>query len=149
MRVRVLVVLIIIVWLAAGGCSVSGGDPDRPASPPPDPEVLLRETLDDAFEAAGLDPADAKVERLQNPCIGAAGDEGWNISYYLVMSRGDAIDALEKVEALWTDTPDIDVYRPFSAHRMDTMASRPPLVLGAYWYTASSEFAVGGSTPCS
>lgn len=150
MRSQVLAVTVIaLVSLTAGGCTVTGTDPDRQGADP-DPEVLLRETLDDAFTAAGLDPADAKVERLQNPCIGATGDEGWNISYYLVMSRAEAIDALEKVEAHWKNTPDIDVYQPLRTRGwIDMLASKPPLALEAVWYTASRELAVGGSTPCS
>jgi hypothetical protein len=66
------------------------------------------------------------------------------------MSRDEAIDALEKVEAHWKNIPDIDVYQPLRTRGwVDMLASRPPLALGAYWYTASRELAVGGSTPCS
>ncbi|KAA0232111.1 MAG: hypothetical protein EDR02_18635 [Actinobacteria bacterium] len=99
----------------------------------------------------GLDPEVARRELDDNSCIGPGG-EGRNIEfYYDEPSHDRGVEYLRALEQAWNVGEfELNGPEPFQddGSWASLLAVSGPYSLGADWFPASKELAIGGSTPC-
>jgi hypothetical protein len=105
--------------------------------------------LIESIESIGLNPSDGRREIQPNPCIGAEGNEGYNIRfYYAEPDRTSATAYLRDLEQNWKAQDDIEVTSSVDFDPLSLVALSEDFALESKWFAGSEELSIGGSTEC-
>lgn len=152
--------MILMVTVLVGGSCGSGGSAVQTretstSGPPAETLTQQVEALDDlvreSISQIGLDPAAARREVRDNSCFDVDGN-GKNLRFYFDEPSHDrAVELLRALEDSWS-TGEFELNEPEAfqddGELVSLLAVSGPFSLEGWWFPASKELAIGGSTLC-